>query len=209
MSDAARFWNPRFADADYVYGTEPNAFLREHAHRLPAGGRVLSLGEGEGRNAVFLARQGWQVTGVDASSAGLAKVARLAQTHAVRVDTIEADLEQWEIPEARWDGIVSVFCHLPPALRQRVLRQAVRGLRPGGVLLLTGYTPRQPAFGSGGPKEIALLNEPADLIADLAGLVIERCEESVRDIREGRLHTGRAAVVEVVACRPAAPLRNS
>ena len=88
-------------------------------------------------------------------------------------------------------------------LRQRVLRQAVDGLRPGGVLLLTGYTPRQLAFGTGGPKEAALLNEPADLRADLAGLDILRCEEVERDICEGRLHTGRAAVVELVARKPA------
>ena len=199
MSDAARFWNPRFAAGEYVYGTDANAFLREEAHRLPAGGRVLSLGEGEGRNAVFLASQGWQVTGVDASAEGLAKVARLAQVRGVPVATIEADLEEWSIPAGSWDGIVSVFCHLPPALRQRVLRQAVDGLRPGGVLLLTGYTPRQLAFGTGGPKETALLNEPADLRADLAGLDILRCEEVERDICEGRLHTGRAAVVELVA----------
>ena len=203
MSDAARFWNPRFAAGEYVYGTDANAFLREEAHRLPAGGRVLSLGEGEGRNAVFLASQGWQVTGVDASAEGLAKVARLAQVRGVPVATIECDLEEWSIPAGSWDGIVSVFCHLPPALRQRVLRQAVDGLRPGGVLLLTGYTPRQLAFGTGGPKETALLNEPADLRADLAGLDILRCEEVERDICEGRLHTGRAAVVELVARKPA------
>ena len=84
-----------------------------------------------------------------------------------------------------------------------MLRQAVDGLRPGGVLLLTGYTPRQLAFGTGGPKETALLNEPADLRADLAGLDILRCEEVERDICEGRLHTGRAAVVELVARKPA------
>lgn len=96
--------------------------------------------------------RGWQVTGVDASAEGLAKVARLAQVRGVPVATIEADLEEWSIPAGSWDGIVSVFCHLPPALRQRVLRQAVDGLRPGGVLLLTGYTPRQLAFGTGGPK---------------------------------------------------------
>ena len=134
---------------------------------------------------------------------GLAKVARLAQVRGVPVATIEADLEEWSIPAGSWDGIVSVFCHLPPALRQRVLRQAVDGLRPGGVLLLTGYTPRQLAFGTGGPKETALLNEPADLRADLAGLDILRCEEVERDICEGRLHTGRAAVVELVARKPA------
>jgi len=204
MSDAALFWNPKFAAADYVYGTEPNDFLRQHSHLLPAGGAVLSLGEGEGRNAVYLASQGLVVTALDAASAGLIKVAQLAERRAVSVTTLQADLEDYRVEPGRWQGIVSVFCHLPTALRARVMRDVVGGLAPGGVLLLEGYTPRQLAFGTGGPKDVDLLLEPDEVREELAGLELLQFAEVQRSVQEGRLHTGMAAVLQVVARKPLA-----
>lgn len=199
--DVAVFWNQRFAAADYIYGTEPNDFLTQNFTRIPAGGRVLSLGEGEGRNAVFLARHGFQVTAVDAAAAGLDKVCRLAAKNGVEVETIHADLEQYVIQPGSWDGIVSIFCHLPAALRASVNAQIVSGLRSGGVFLLEGYTPRQLAFASGGPKDVELLLEPREMRQELAGLQVEHLAEVEREVVEGRLHTGRAAVLQIVAHR--------
>lgn len=199
--DVAAFWNQRFAAEDYIYGTRPNDFLAQNHARIPAGGRVLSLGEGEGRNAVFLARQGFRVTAVDAAEAGLAKVRRLAAESGVEVETIHADLAQYMIQPDCWDGIVSVFCHLPSGLRRQVNAQVAAGLRAAGVFLLEGYTPRQLAFASGGPKDVDLLLEPENLREELTALRIERLAEIERDVIEGRLHTGRAAVVQILAVR--------
>jgi len=203
-NSVAAQWNQRFAATEYVYGEEPNDFLQAEAGRLPAAGRILCLGEGEGRNAVFLARQGFAVTAVDASAVGLEKAQALAQRHGVKITTVVDDLSDYVIVPATWDGIVAIFCHLPPALRAAVHRRCVTGLKPGGVLLLEGYTPRQLDHRTGGPPVPELLYEPRDLQEDLAGLELLRCREAVRDVHEGILHNGPSATVQVIAVRPAA-----
>jgi hypothetical protein len=126
----------------------------------------------------------------------------LAERHAVTVRTLHADLDDYRIVPGAWQGIVSVFCHLPTALRGRVLRDVVAGLVPGGVLLMEGYTPRQLAFGSGGPKEVDLLLEPDAVRDELAGLELLHFAEVQRTVQEGRLHTGMAAVLQAVARKP-------
>ena len=194
-------WDSRFRAEDYVYGTEPNDFLRaaiERAPRPPA--RALSLGEGEGRNATFLAERGYAVTAVDASAVGLAKAARLAAARGVALTTVHADLATFTIEPASWDVITAIFCHLPPPLRRRVHRAAAAGLRPGGVLVLEAYRPEQLAFRTGGPPVAELLYSADALREDFAGLDLEVAEVE-RDVVEGRLHTGRAAVVQVLARR--------
>lgn len=198
------FWDQRFSAEDYIYGTSPNDFLARQYALIPPGGSVLSLGEGEGRNAVFLALQGYRVTAVDASQQGLIKVRQLAQRNGVEVATIHADLEDFCIEAARWDGIVSIFCHLPSRLRQRIHQQILAGLRPGGVFVLEGYTPRQLQFASGGPKDLDLLLEPADLQQELSGLNLLHVQELQREVMEGRLHTGMAAVLQLLARRESA-----
>ena len=204
MSDVADFWNSRFGAEEYVYGTRPNDFLAEQARRLPPGGRVLCLGEGEGRNAVFLAGLGFDVTAVDAASEGVSKIRRLAAERGVSVAAHCVDLADYAIEAGAWDGIVSIFCHLPPDLRRRVHTAAAAGLRPGGTMLLEAYTPAQLAFGSGGPKDVELLYRAAELATDFAELELLRCAELEREVVEGRLHTGRAAVVQLVGVRPLA-----
>lgn len=195
-------WDARYAGDDYVYGTEPNDFLVAMAGRLPAGGAVLCLAEGEGRNAVWLARQGFRVTGVDASAVGLAKARHLAGRFGVAIETVHADLAGLDLGEARWDAIVSIFCHLPPDLRRRVHAGVVRALKPGGVFLLEAYTPRQLQFGTGGPPDAAMMMDLAGLTAELHGLAFEHGVELDRAIREGRLHDGVGAVVQVLARKP-------
>lgn len=199
MSDAAAFWNAKFSNSEYVYGTGPNDFLREQSHLLPPGSTVLSIGEGEGRNAVFLAQAGHHVTALDAAEMGLAKISQLAQENAVQISQIHADLEFYCIEPARWDGIVSIFCHLPSAFRPRVMREIVEGLAPNGLLILEGYTPRQLEFGTGGPKDTDLLFEPEQLRNELAGMEFLHFAEVHRPVLEGRLHTGMGAVLQIVA----------
>jgi len=198
----ADFWDERYGKADYVYGTEPNTFVASMAARIPEG-PVLCLAEGEGRNAVFLAGLGHAVTAVDQSAVGLAKAGRLAALRSVRISTVVSDLARFEIGDGAWSGIVATFAHLPPALRRDVHARVVRGLAPGGVLLLEAYTPGQLGRGTGGPREIELCMTLSGLREELRGLEFEVANECVREVVEGSGHTGTGAVVQVAARCPA------
>lgn len=197
----APFWDARYANAPgFVFGTEPNDFLRSVADRIPPG-PVLCLGEGEGRNAVFLARRGHAVTALDQSATGLAKAAALAAQHGVALTTQVADLNDYALAPDAWAAVVAIFIHLPPALRTQVHGAAVAGLRPGGVFVLECYGPAQLGRGTGGPQNPEMLPGLAALTPDLAGLDLEIARELERDVVEGSGHTGRAAVVQVLARR--------
>ncbi len=194
-------WDARYADEEFVYGTRPNDFLAGHIAELRSG-RALCLGEGEGRNAVFLAEQGFDVTAVDASSVGLGKAHRLAGERGVGIRTVHADLADFEIVPGYWDLILSIFCHVPAALRADLHRRVVAGLAPGGAFLLEAYTPRQIAMKTGGPPDPALMMELATLRRELDGLQLTLAQEIIRPVHEGRLHFGDGAVVQVIALRP-------
>lgn len=195
------FWDERFSAADYIYGTAPNAFVAAMAAQIPAG-PVLCLAEGEGRNAVHLAQLGHAVTAVDQSAVGLGKAARLAKERGVALTTIATDLAHYVIAPGAWAGVVVTFGHVPPPLRRTMHAQIVAGLRPGGVYILEAYTPAQLAFGTGGPKDVELLMTLAALREELAGLDFEHAVECERDVIEGTYHTGRGAVVQILARKP-------
>jgi SAM-dependent methyltransferase len=194
-------WDARYAEAGWAFGTEPNDFLREQAHHLAPGGRVLCLAEGEGRNAVWLAQQGYDVTGVDVSSLGLEKAQRLAAERGVHLTTVVADLATFEFGTATWDGIVSIFAHVPPDVRKRVHAQVLTALKPGGVLLLEAYRPQQLDRGTGGPPDDARMLDLERLRPELGTLEWLLSREVERDVIEGRYHTGRASTVQLVARR--------
>lgn len=196
----SEFWDNRYATPDFVFGTEPNDFLRAVAPQISAG-PVLCLAEGEGRNAVFLATRGHAVTATDLSATGLGKGRALAAQRGVPLATEVADLATYPIAPGTWSGIVAIFMHLPPELRRDVLARAAAGLRPGGVFVMEAYTPAQLAFGTGGPKDAALLPTLALLRVELPGLEFEIGRELERDVHEGGGHTGRSAVVQVLARR--------
>lgn len=196
-------WNQRYSEPGFAYGTEPNDFLAANAERcLPANGEVLCLAEGEGRNAVFLARLGFLATGVDSSAVGLEKARALAAQHGVDIQTVVADLEEFELGTARWDGIVSIWCHTPSDLRARLHRSVVAALRPGGVLLLESYTPKQLEYKTGGPPTAELMMTLAAVREELAGLEFLDAEEKLREVHEGKYHDGMSAVLQVVARKP-------
>jgi SAM-dependent methyltransferase len=197
----AAFWNNRYGDASFFYGTAPNDFLVSVAPDIPPG-PVLCLAEGEGRNAVFLAGRGHAVTAVDQSELGLAKARTLAQTRGVPLTTIAADLANFEISPQTWAGIVAIFMHLPPPLRRDVLGRAAAGLRPGGVFAMEAYNPAQIGRGTGGPRDVTLLPTLAELRAELGDLEWLVARERERDVREGGGHTGASDVVQVLARRP-------
>ena len=191
-------WDQRYSSSEYAYGTAPNDFLAEHVNQLPKG-NVLCLAEGEGRNAVFLAEQGFAVTAVDSSQVGLEKAKALAAERQVSIDTIHTDLAEFEFNKNAWDAIVSIFCHLPSALRVPVHRGCVSSLKPDGVLLLEAYTPAQLKYKTGGPPLEEMMMSAACLREELVGLTFMHLEERVRDIHEGKFHNGAGAVVQVLA----------
>lgn len=194
-------WDQRYAGPGYRYGTEPNAFLREVAARIPKG-PVLCLADGEGRNGVFLAGRRHRVLSVDLSRLGLGKARRLAAERRVTIATLVADLGSFAIAPSAWSGIVSIWAHVLPDVRRRLHRAVVAGLAPGGALVLESYTPGQLARGTGGPPDAERMMTLAGLREELAGLRFEIGRELVREVREGDLHQGESEVVQVLAFKP-------
>lgn len=195
-------WDERYSGKDYAYGTAPNDFLREMVSALPSG-RVLCLADGEGRNGVFLAEQGFAVTSVDQSASGMRKARELAASRGVAIETVVADLSEWEMGEGRWDAIVSIFAHMPPAVRGPLHRRVVRALRPGGVFLLEAYTPDQlNTTGTGGPAQAAMMMTLPGLKSELEGLDVLTGVELRRSVDEGKFHSGEGAVVRFLARKP-------
>jgi len=194
-------WDQRYSRDNYAYGTKPNDFLMEMSDKLPTG-KVLCLAEGEGRNAVWLAEQGYQVTAVDASKVGLQKARKLAKARGVEITTVHADLADYDIGTQQWDAIISIFCHLPHDLRQDIHRRCVKGLRDKGMMLLEAYTPLQLEYKTGGPPVAEMMVDVQSLSSELIGLEFLHLQECVREIHEGEFHNGIGAVVQVLAKKP-------
>jgi SAM-dependent methyltransferase len=194
-------WDERYGGDGFAYGTEANDFLASVVDKLPANGRALCLAEGEGRNAVFLAQRGFDVVAVDQSAVGLNKARQLAAERGVVIETVPADLEDFEIEPEAWDVIVSIWAHVPPPLRRKVHAASVAGLRPGGCFVLEAYTPEQVGRGTGGPPVPELTMTLAGLSDELAGLEIVEGREIERAVHEGELHNGDSSVVQVLARR--------
>jgi len=194
-------WDERYREPGYAYGTMPNDFIIAVSDRIPRN-RILSLAEGEGRNAVYLATLGCTVTAVDSSAVGLCKAEALAAERNVAITTVVADLAEFKIKPEQWDGIVSCYCHIPSSIRAPLHQAAVRGLKPGGVFVLEAFSKEQLAYDSGGPKDIDMLMSLDDLKNELAGLEFIRATTLERDVREGTRHTGLASVVQIFAVKP-------
>lgn len=196
------FWDQQFAGSSFKYGTAPNAFLSQQAQRLSAGSRVLVPGDGEGRNSVWLAQQGHQVLAMDASIVGLDKARTLAAGRGVAIETVLADLADWQPEEGAFDAVVLTFVHLPPALRTPAHRRLARSLRPGGLLLLEAFHPSQLGRSSGGPKQAELLYTLADLQDDFSGLLCQDLgDEPEVELDEGPGHQGLARVTRYLGHR--------
>ena len=193
-------WDERFSEPGYAYGTQPNGFLASVADRIPQG-KVLCLLEGEGRNAVFLAGLGREVTAMDGSQVGLAKARALAEERGLSLETVQADAADFQIEPCAWDGMVLIFGHLPPPLAERIHRAAVAGLRPGGALVMEAYSRSQLGRGTGGPQSLEMLYDLESLRRQLAGLRLEIARETERSITEGRFHKGAGSVLQILGFR--------
>lgn len=199
-SPVGNIWDERYAGADYHFGTEPNAFLVAQRGLLEAGARCLAVADGEGRNGVWLAEQGLRVLSVDSSAVALNKARALAQQRGVAVDFEQVDLLQWEWPENRFDVVAAIFIQFAaPAQRQQLFANIKRCLKPGGLLLLQGYTPRQLEYRTGGPSQIENLYTEALLRESFSDMEILHLREHDDIIREGAGHSGMSALIDLVA----------
>lgn len=196
------FWDRRYDVPDYVYGTEPNAFLVSKRHLLRPGMTALAVADGEGRNGVWLAEQGLDVLAVDGSPVAIEKARALAAARGVVLRFEVADLLAWAWPTAGFDLVVAIFIHFMPEVRARMHAAMVQALKPGGLLIMENFTPRQLEYGTGGPPVREMLCTPEMLRADFRGTEILELEETVTALREGRYHCGPAAVVRLVLRRP-------
>ena len=195
-------WEERFAYDGYLFGTAPNEFLAREAHRLAPDSEVLCVADGEGRNSTFLAGLGHRVHAVDAAERGLAKARALAAERGVEVRFEQADLEDWDWPVAAYDAVVGIFIQFTdPVGRAAMFARMEAALRPGGILLLEGYGPRQLEYGTGGPKTLDHLYTVDELATAFPALDVEHLVEYDAVLDEGPRHQGMSALVDLVAVR--------
>ena len=195
-------WEGRFSGTSYEFGVEPAAFLVKHLHRLPKYGRALAVADGEGRNGVWLARQGLDVVSMDFSPNAQAKARALAAKHGVRMTTELADILTYAWPTDAYDVIAAIFFQfLGPNDRHRVFGHIRNALKPGGLLLMTGYTPQQLEYGTGGPKAVENLYTRTLLSQEFAGFTKLEIDDYETVLTEGTGHHGMSAVIDVVAVK--------
>lgn len=191
-------WDERFSADEYAYGTLPNDFLREQVSTLQLG-TVLSLAEGEGRNAVFLAQKGFKVTAVDGSLAGIKKAKNLAKTLNLDITFIHTDLCEYDLGRQRWDNIISIFAPFTESDRTVLHEKVCTALKPNGVYLLEAYHPNQIAFGTGGGNDPSTMPTAVQLEHELNKLEPKLLIEKERLIHEGKFHNGKSAVTQLIA----------
>lgn len=201
--DPAAAWNQRFSGEEYVFGTAPNEWLRAHAGVWPPGGRILSVADGEGRNSVWLAQQGFRVEAFDVAPAGIAKARRLAETRGAVVQFRLADSDSFDWAPATYDGIAAIFVQFAdPPTRTRLFANIVRSLKPGGTLVLQGYSLKQLEYRTGGPSQPGHLYSAELIRRGFPALEIQVLKEYEADVDEGPGHRGRSALLGLVARRP-------
>jgi cyclopropane fatty-acyl-phospholipid synthase-like methyltransferase len=196
-------WNDRFARDDYLFGRAPNAFVAAQAHRLAPGMRVLCVADGEGRNSVWLAERGLVVTAFDFSTNALRKAHALANERSARVEFAEADMLTYAWSSASFDALVAIFIQfLSPEERPDVFAGMRSAVAPGGLFLLEGYRPEQVGYATGGPKKASHMYTRQWLTDEFAGWEILHLEAYDADVAEGTAHSGRSALIDLVARKP-------
>ena len=199
FTDATEHWNRRFEVEAYLFGTEPNVWLREHASVWQPGQRVLSIADGEGRNSVWLAQQGLVVDAFDISRVAVEKARKLAAARGVDVNFAVSDVDGYAWPEGVYDGVAAVFVQFAhPAMRARLFDRIKRALKPGGFLVLQGYTPRQLEYKTGGPPHAENMYTQALLREAFADIDIVELREYEAEVDEGTGHHGHSALIGMV-----------
>ena len=195
-------WDTRYDREDYLFGTEPAAFLQRETMRLSAGERALCIADGEGRNSVFLAARGLRVTAFDASAVGLEKAQRLAEARAVDLDLHQSAVEDWDWTPEAFDVVVAIFIQFAgPDLRAEIFRGMDRTLKPGGHLLIHGYGPRQVDYGTGGPGVVENMYDLLMLREAFPGYRVLHADDYDAEVDEGEGHRGQSALIDFVAVK--------
>lgn len=209
QTDEEKYWNGRYTAVgdDYLFGTAPNKFVTRQAERLKPGMKALSVADGEGRNSVWMAEEGLSVTALEFSPIALHKAKRLATERHVEVDFILADVLQWDWPEAAYDVVLAVFIQFAtPAQRSLLFSAMKKAVKPGGLLLLHGYTPKQLEYKTGGPSKVEYLYTEGLLREAFSDLELIELTEYEDVLKEGsgdqRHHSGRSALIDMVAIKP-------
>ncbi len=194
------FWDERFAGSNYVYGTAPNTFFKQELDKLTPG-KLLLPGEGEGRNAVYAAQQGWQVLAFDSSSEGRKKALQLASNHQVELNYQLASYESMPITAEAFDCIGLVYTHLPPIPRQALHQKLAAGLKPGGTLIMETFSKAQINNNTGGPRDINMLFSKEELAADFSSFSHLQFEELEMELDEGDFHQGHSALIRLIGVK--------
>jgi len=193
-------WDERYARQEYIYGTEPNSFLKEKLLLLKPG-RILLPAEGEGRNAVFAASLGWETDAFDQSIEGKKKALLLAKQKNVSINYHIQSLVEWDTDPDQYDCIALIFVHLPEELRKQVHHSAIKALKPGGIIILDAFSINQLKRNSGGPKSIEMLFSVDMIKSDFANLSDARIQETQVILEEGSLHRGLADVIQLTGLK--------
>ncbi|MBI2311103.1 MAG: class I SAM-dependent methyltransferase [Betaproteobacteria bacterium] len=203
FSDAEKFWSERFSGEDYLFGTAPNVFLTTRKHLFRPGQRALSVADGEGRNSVWMASLGLEVTAIELSPVAVEKARKLAAGRGVSLRFVVGSVFDWAWPRQAFDVVAAIFVQFAaPTERARLFRQLIEALAPGGVLILQGYTPKQLEYRTGGPPHAENLYTEALLRESFGDLQILHLHEHEDVIREGKGHNGISALIDLVARKP-------
>ena len=194
-------WDERYSIDDYVYSKDPNLFLKEKFKNIPRG-KVLCVADGEGRNGVWLAKNGYNVTSIDFSPKAIEKIKRLAQENNVPINTICADLLEYNFGENKYDGIVSIFAHFKIDEINKLHSKYFNALKPNGVFFTEVFAKEQLQLNTGGPKDISLLFDTNDIINSFPGGKIELLKKDVVYLHEGHIHDGKSVVVRAIIRKP-------
>lgn len=193
-------WNKRYSTEEFVYGINPNEFFKETIDKIQTG-KLLLLGEGEGRNAVYAAKQGWNVTAVDWSESAKSKALKLAREENVLIDYKVESLENFEPEEESFDVVGLIFLHLEPEVREEVHKKAIKALKQNGILILEAFDKEQLRYNSGGPKDESLLYSLDDIVEDFIALDFKHLSREIINLNEGILHNGEAIVIKFVGVK--------
>lgn len=191
------FWNNRYAEKDFVYGTKPNDFLKDELEKLPAG-NILFVCEGEGRNAVFAAKQNWHVEAFDLSEEGKRKASLLAKQNNVSINYQIANASTIEYSENSFHVVALIYAHFPETIRKSVHEKIVRWLKPGGLVVLEAFNPKQLNNTSGGPKDLSMLYTKEIMADDFKELIIQQLNTETIELNEGKYHTGKAEIIRFI-----------
>lgn len=192
------FWNERYAESEFVYGTEPNKFFADQLELLEPG-KIILPAEGEGRNAIYAAQKGWDVQAVDYSKSGKEKALKLASEKGVEIKYDLSDLTEYDFGEEIYGAAAFIYVHLPRSIIKDVYRNVIRSLKPGAKVIVEVYSVNQLGRDSGGPKDERVLYTKEKLRELLSGTDIEWMEEIEIDLSEGKYHVGKAMVIRAVA----------